>query len=155
MRIGITIALSLIATMGMSAQSHTRGATSAAVRQARSVRISSFDPALPRLMLRAFLEYETDHAQINWTAADCKTSTHRENAICVRADCAVNDRISVFVMVEVSRVLRTPPKLASVEVIAQGLAYPIRLSELPVAIRGRRFRSRAIRDIPLRLSGDG
>jgi len=155
MRVGIAIVFSLIATMATSAQRHTRKTASAAVRRAQSVRVSSFDLALPNLTLQAFLDYETDQAEINWTTRDCKSSADRENAICVPADSAVSDQISIFVTVRVSSVLSAQPKLVSVEVIEQGLVHAIRINELPVAIHGRRFRSREIRDIPLLLSGDG
>lgn len=144
MRFGIAILFIFLAAVTISAQPHRLH--SAKIKRAQTVRVSSFDPALPNLMLQPFLRYETDHAQIDWSANRCPDD--QENAICVRAESAVNDQISVFITVEVLPSLNALPRLVSVEVTERGLVHGIRLIELPAATHGRRFRSREIRDIP-------
>ena len=151
MRFGIAIVFIFLAAVTISAQPHRLH--SAEIKRAQTVRVSSFDPALPNLTLQSFLRYETDHAQIDWSANRC--SDDRKNAICVRAESAVNDQISVFITVEVLPSLNALPKLVSVEVTERGLVHRIRLIELPAATHGHRFRSREIRDIPPELSTAG
>lgn len=152
-RMAIVMSVFLVAA-STAAQSRKDSAVDVAIERAQRVRVSSFDPALPNLTLKSFLDYETDHAQINWTVTPCTGSEDEGNAICVRADSAINDQISAFVTVQVSGISTLLPKLVSVEVIDHGLVHWIRLIEFPVAIR-RRWRSRTIRDVPPVLSTAG
>lgn len=156
MRFRIAIVLTLLAALAVSAQQRKDNTVSTAIRIAKNVRISSFDPALPSLTLQSFVDYETDHAPIDWTARNCnKTSTQNENTICVQADSIVNDQITVFVTVSVSSTMSAAPGLVSVEVTERGLVHRIRLIELPAAIHGRKFRSPNVRDLPEVLSTVG
>ena len=155
MRFAIAIVVSLLVSQTGSAQLHKGSAAAAAIKRARNVRVSSFDPALPNLTLQSFLEYETGHAQSEWTTIECESSADLKNALCVRTSSEVDDQISVFVTVQVPKSVTSHPTLVSVEVTDHGLVHPIRLIELPVVTHGRRFRPQSIRDIPPFMSSAG
>ena len=144
------IAICLIFWFAMAGDARPANRTIlAAIDRAKRAIVSSFDPALPNLTLESFLDYETEHAPIDWTADNCgRDSAQTDNSFCVQAGASVDQQRSIIVSVRISSDLSISPKLISVEVLEHGLVHSIKLIELPAAIHGRKFRSPSIHDTP-------
>jgi hypothetical protein len=147
MRYAIAIYLVSWFVMAVYAGPHGNRTALAAIDRAKKTIVSSFDPALPNLTLESFLDYETEHAPIDWIAADCgKASAQTENGVCVQASATVDPERRVSVHIRVSSDPSAAPKLISVEVLEGGLVHSIKLIELPAATHGRKFRSPPLHD---------
>jgi hypothetical protein len=80
------------------------------IQHAKSLLVSLFDGALPKVSLEYFLKYESGGAAIHWEATDCgeqgdpEIDARQEVPMCVEADFDSNHRsVSVLIAVGTSR----------------------------------------------------
>jgi hypothetical protein len=143
----------LIGGTAGQAQRHQQ-ATRVAVERAKAAIISQFDPLLPSLSLESFLEYETDGALVEWKAVACDSgkASAPGGAIpkrtCVDAFSDFDQHRSIDIVLAIPAAESELPLLLSVNLIEDGLAHPLKLIEIPVALHGGRlYKNRMIRDV--------
>lgn len=144
----------LLASSLWAQQANPNKAEDAAIRQVKTVDISSLDRGLPKVTLDFFLKYEGEGAPIKWRTVKCDllngNSSVDRGLLCVEADIVLKDDRSATIVVSVGTLktgLACTPTLASVTITdATGMVHAVRLSDLPMQLH--RPPPKSPRDMP-------